>query len=158
MKRFSTPKVILRVLEKKVSQDLYSINHPRDIFRKRASFQRFRLIGLRPLTQPLGESLRQLLLLIQALRLQPGGLPKKGIIIMFKNEIAQLLQQRVGLSAEQAQEAAQAIIGLIESKIPPNLQGMVLPLLGGDASGAQASSGGLGSLLGSVEGMFGSKG
>jgi len=77
---------------------------------------------------------------------------------MFKNEIAQLLQQRVGLSAEQAQDAAQAIIGLIESKIPPNLQGMVLPLLGGDASGAQAGSGGLGSLLGSVEGMFGSKG
>ena len=74
------------------------------------------------------------------------------------NEIAQLLQQKVGLSPEQAQEAAQAIIGLIQSKIPAYLQGIVMPLLGGDASGAQAGSGGLGSLLGSVEGMFGSKG
>jgi hypothetical protein len=110
---------------------------------------------LRPSTQALGELLKQLLLLIQAFRLQPEGLPKKGIIVM--NEIAQLLQQKVGLSPDQAQEAAQAIMGLIQSKIPANLQGMVMPLLGGDASGGQASSGGMGSLLGSVEGMFGNK-
>ncbi len=70
------------------------------------------------------------------------------------NEIAELLQQKVGLSPDQAQEAAQAIMGLIQSKIPANLQGMVMPLLGGQA----AESGGLGGLLGSVEGMLGSKG
>ena len=77
---------------------------------------------------------------------------------MFMNEIAQLLQQKVGLSPQQAQEAAQAIVSLIQSKIPANLQGMVMPLLGMEGSGGQASSGGMGSLLGSVEGMFGNKG
>jgi hypothetical protein len=73
------------------------------------------------------------------------------------NEIAELLQQKVGLSPEQAQEAAQAIMGLIQSKIPANMQGMVMPLLGMQG-GQAADSGGLGGLLGSVEGMLGNKG
>ncbi len=73
------------------------------------------------------------------------------------NEISQLLQQKVGLSPDQANEAAQAILGLIQSKIPANLQGMVMPLLGGQG-GQAADSGGLGSLLGSVEGLLGNKG
>ena len=34
------------------------------------------------------------------------------------NEISQLLQQRFGLSAEQAQEAERAILELIKSKVP----------------------------------------
>jgi len=45
------------------------------------------------------------------------------------NEIAQLLQQKVGLSPDQAQEAAQAIVALIQSKLPASMQSMVMPLL-----------------------------
>jgi hypothetical protein len=73
------------------------------------------------------------------------------------NEIAQLLQQKVGLSPDQAQEAAQAIVALIQSKLPASMQSMVMPLLGMEG-GQAASSGGLGGLLGSVEGMLGNKG
>jgi hypothetical protein len=73
------------------------------------------------------------------------------------NEIAQLLQQKVGLSPDQAQEAAQAIVALIQSKLPASMQSMVMPLLGMEG-GQAAGSGGLGGLLGSVEGMFGNKG
>jgi hypothetical protein len=74
------------------------------------------------------------------------------------NEIAQLLQQKVGLSPEQAQEAAQAIVSLIQSKLPASMQSMVMPLLGMESGGQAAGSGGLGSLLGSVGGLFGNKG
>jgi hypothetical protein len=75
------------------------------------------------------------------------------------NEIAQLLQEKAGLSPEQSQEVAQAIIGLIKSKVPSEFQGMLGSVLGGDApaaGGAQtADAGGLGGLLGAAEGMFG---
>jgi hypothetical protein len=69
-----------------------------------------------------------------------------------------LLQQKAGLSPDQAQEAAQAIVALIQSKLPASMQSMVMPLLGMEGGGQAADSGGLGGLLGSVEGMFGNKG
>jgi hypothetical protein len=80
------------------------------------------------------------------------------------NELEQLLQQKVGLSPEQAQMVIQVVASHLESRIPAPLQSMVAPLLGlqsGAADGQSADagqSGGLGSLLGSVESMFGSKG
>jgi hypothetical protein len=71
------------------------------------------------------------------------------------NELTDLLQQKVGLSPDQAQAAAQAIASFIASKIPASLQAEVLPLLG--MQGGGADSGGIGSLLGSVEGLIGGK-
>ena len=78
------------------------------------------------------------------------------------NELEQLLQEKVGLSQEQAQMAIQVVASHLESRVPAPLQGMLAPLLGVQAGGGQPAdagqSGGLGSLLGSVESMFGSKG
>ena len=80
------------------------------------------------------------------------------------NELEQLLQQKVGLSPEQAQMVIQVVASHLESRIPAPMQGMVASLLGAQgvtAAGQPADagqSGGLGSLLGSVESMFGSKG
>jgi hypothetical protein len=71
------------------------------------------------------------------------------------NELTELLQQKAGLSPDQAQAAAQAIASFIASKIPASLQAEVLPLLG--LQGGAAGSGGMGSLLGSVEGLLGGK-
>jgi hypothetical protein len=74
------------------------------------------------------------------------------------NEIAQLLQEKAGLSPEQSQEVAQAIIGLIKSKVPTEFQGMLGSVLGGEApaaDGQTAEAGGLGGLLGAAEGLFG---
>ncbi len=51
------------------------------------------------------------------------------------NEIVQILRERAGLNPDQAQEVATAIVGLIKSKVPSELQGMVDQYLGcsGDA-------------------------
>jgi hypothetical protein len=73
----------------------------------------------------------------------------------FMNELTELLQQRAGLSPDQAQAAAHAIATFIASKIPASLQAEVMPLLGMQSGGAD--SGELGSLLGSVEGLLGGK-
>ena len=72
------------------------------------------------------------------------------------NEIAELLQQRFGLSADQAQEAEGAILDLIKSKVPQQFQGFVDSFLGqssGDASAAASTESG--GLLSAAEGLFG---
>ena len=76
------------------------------------------------------------------------------------NEISQLLQQRFGMSADQAQQAESAILELVKSKVPPQFQGMVDSFLGqsqASADGNSSSGGELGSLLGAAESMFGVK-
>ena len=75
------------------------------------------------------------------------------------NEISQLLEQRFGLTPEQAQEAENAILGIVRSKIPAQFQGIFDSLVG-QAGGQQdpnAQSGGLGGLLGEAEGLLGMK-
>lgn len=75
-------------------------------------------------------------------------------------EIAQLLEQK-GLSANQAQEAENAVIQLVKSKVPPQFQGILDSVLGtsqeaASSDGAPAASpGGLGGLLGMAEGLLG---
>lgn len=77
------------------------------------------------------------------------------------NEISELLQQRFGLSADQAQEAERAILDLVKSKVPPQFQGVLDSLLGqsqaqGDGiATASTESGGLGGFLGAAEGLLG---
>jgi hypothetical protein len=79
------------------------------------------------------------------------------------NEIEQLLQQRAGLSPEQAQQVAQEILDLLKSKVPPQFQGIVEQFLGGSSTGqdgqaAPAAGGEMGSILSVAEGFFGNKG
>ena len=77
-------------------------------------------------------------------------------------EIAQLLEQK-GLSSDQAQEAENAVIQLVKSKVPPQFQGILDSVLGapqhaGSSDGAQpAASGGIGGFLGIAEGLLGER-
>lgn len=75
------------------------------------------------------------------------------------SEISELLQQRFGLSADQAQEAERAILDLVKSKVPPQFQGVLDSVLGqsaGDGTAtASTESGGLGGFLGAAEGLLG---
>ena len=74
-------------------------------------------------------------------------------------EISQLLQQKVGLSSEQADAAENAVIEYAKSRVPAEFQGMLGSVLGnGQASstdGAPAATGGQGGLLGAAEGLLG---
>jgi len=74
------------------------------------------------------------------------------------SEIADLLQQKAGLSPDQAQQAEQLVAQHLLSKVPPEFQGMLTSVLGvGDSSsaGAPAASGGMGGLLGMAESFLG---
>jgi len=75
-------------------------------------------------------------------------------------EISDLLQQKAGLSADQADQAEQVVIELVKSKVPAEFQGVLGSLLGGGDAGTadQPAAGGLGGLLGAAEGLFGNKG
>ena len=79
------------------------------------------------------------------------------------SEIANLLQQKIGLSPDKAQEVEQTIIQHIMSRVPSEFQGMLASVLGSGASTADggtapAESGGIGSLLSSATSLFGNKG
>ncbi len=73
--------------------------------------------------------------------------------------IADLLQQKAGLSADQAQLAEQVVVEHVMSKVPSEFQGMLGPVLGTGAGAAAgqpaADSGGLGGLLGEATKLFG---
>jgi hypothetical protein len=74
--------------------------------------------------------------------------------------IADLLQQKVGLSPDQAQQAEQVVTEHLMAKVPSEFQGMLGSVLGtGAAEGqpAAAESGGLSSLLGAATSLFGGK-
>jgi hypothetical protein len=78
------------------------------------------------------------------------------------NEIAQLLQERFGLTPDQALEAERAILGLIRSKVPAQFQGIVGSFLGSAqpvASPGEAApaSGGMDGLLSEAEGLLGNR-
>jgi hypothetical protein len=76
--------------------------------------------------------------------------------------ISDLLQQKVGLSSDQAQQAEQVVIQHIMSNVPSEFQGMLGSVLGTAAGtpggdSAVAESGGLSGLLGAATSLFGSK-
>ncbi|HEX3890976.1 MAG TPA: hypothetical protein VHW46_00250 [Terracidiphilus sp.] len=76
------------------------------------------------------------------------------------NEISQLLEQRFGLTPDQAQQAEAAILGIVRNKVPAQFQGIFDQLVGqqgGQAADGSAPSGGLGGLLGEAEGLLGVK-
>lgn len=76
--------------------------------------------------------------------------------------ISDLLQQKVGLSPDQAQQAEQVVTEHIMSKIPSEFQGILGSVLGSGTATAEgqpaaAESGGLSSLLGAATSLFGGK-
>jgi hypothetical protein len=83
--------------------------------------------------------------------------------IGFMNEISQLLEQRFGLSTDQAQQAESAILDLVKAKVPPQFQGIFDSVLGLSQNanqtdaGANIAPGGLGGLLGEAESLFGAQ-
>lgn len=76
------------------------------------------------------------------------------------NELVEILQQKVGLNQEQAQQVAQIVAQHILSRVPSEFQGPLQSLLGSgpaDAAGQQAAtgSGALGDLMGMASGLLG---
>ena len=68
------------------------------------------------------------------------------------SEIADLLQQRAGLSPDQAQQVEQIVIEHFSSKVPAEYQGILSSVLG---TGDGQAAGGLGGLLGEASKLFG---
>ena len=76
------------------------------------------------------------------------------------SEITDLLQRKVGLSADQAQQVEQVVMQHLQSRVPSEFQGILASFTGGGATAAggqpgAAGSGGLGSLLSAATGLFG---
>jgi hypothetical protein len=71
------------------------------------------------------------------------------------SEITDLLQQRAGLSPDQAQQVEQLITEHLLTRVPPEFQGILSSVLGTGAQGQPAASGGLGSLLSEATTLFG---
>lgn len=78
------------------------------------------------------------------------------------SEVTDLLQQKAGLSPDQAQQVEQIVADHLLSRVPPQFQGILSSFIGSGASAdgqsAAPASGGLGGLLGEAESLFGSKG
>lgn len=76
------------------------------------------------------------------------------------SEISDLLQQKAGLSPEQAQQVEQLVTEHLLSRVPPEFQSILGSVLGtgAGAEGQPAASGGLGSLLGEATSLFGHRG
>jgi hypothetical protein len=91
------------------------------------------------------------------LRTKPGSAAKE---IEVMNEISQLLQQRFGMSADQAQQAENAILELVRSKVPAQFQGVFDSLMSQGQTGSDGSSSGggeLGNLIGAAESFLGTR-
>jgi hypothetical protein len=75
------------------------------------------------------------------------------------SEISDMLQQKAGLSPEQAQQVEQLVTQHLLTRVPPEFQGILSSVLGGgaNAEGQPASSGGFGSLLSEASSLFGSR-
>jgi hypothetical protein len=76
------------------------------------------------------------------------------------SEIADLLQQKAGLSPDKAQEVEQLVVEHITARVPPEFQGMLGSVLGTGASAGEGQSGapesgGLSGLLNAASGFFG---
>lgn len=75
------------------------------------------------------------------------------------SELTDLLQQKVGLSPEQAQQVEQLVASHLMSRVPSEFQGILGSVLGsgGSAEGQPAGSSGLGGLLSEATSLFGNK-
>ena len=78
------------------------------------------------------------------------------------SEITDLLEQKAGLSPEQAQQVEQIVTQHLLSRVPSEFQGVLGSVLGsgGNAAGGSTAgqSGGFGGLLSEATSLFGNKG
>jgi hypothetical protein len=77
------------------------------------------------------------------------------------SEVTDLLQQRAGLSPEQAQQVEQLVSEHLMSRVPSQFQGILGSFIGPGATAGQPgapAAGGFGGLLSEAEGLFGNKG
>ncbi|NJN15415.1 MAG: DUF2267 domain-containing protein [Oscillochloris sp.] len=66
--------------------------------------------------------------------------------------LVQLLQERVGISEQQAQQAVQVISGFLKDRLPEPIAGQIDGVLNGaDISGVAGMLGGLGGMFGKKE-------
>lgn len=76
-------------------------------------------------------------------------------------EISTLLQERVNLSAEQADGAENEVVAFLRSRVPEQFQGVLDSILGSqsESGGTEKPAGdvlgGLGGLVGAAESVFG---
>lgn len=68
------------------------------------------------------------------------------------NELIAQVTQRTGLSAEQAQAAADAVLGFLKSRLPAPIAGQIDQII---SSGASGSAEGLGGIAKEFGGLFG---
>ncbi len=75
------------------------------------------------------------------------------------SEISDLLQQKAGLTPDQAQVVEQLVVSHLMSRVPSEFQGILGSVLGSGGAVAAgqpaASAGGLGSLLSEASTLFG---
>ena len=71
--------------------------------------------------------------------------------------ITDLLEQKAGLSPEQATLVEQVILEHVQANVPPEFQGIIGSVLGAGGAAGQTAPGGLGGLLGEAESLFGGR-
>lgn len=67
------------------------------------------------------------------------------------DELIQAIAEKTGLPVDQAQKAAEAVIGFLKEKLPDPIAGQIEGLLSGGGAGA-----GLEGITDKLKGMFGS--
>jgi hypothetical protein len=74
------------------------------------------------------------------------------------DELIKLVAGKVGLSAEQAEQAVNTVLGFLKDKLPAPIAGQLENIVGGGAGGAGAAGGlDLGDVGGALGGLFGKK-
>lgn len=68
----------------------------------------------------------------------------------MERTLVHLIQEKTGISEQQAQMALETVIGFLKEKLPEPLAGQFDAVIGGSGSSDQ-----LGSMLGALGGMFG---
>jgi hypothetical protein len=68
--------------------------------------------------------------------------------------LVQLIQERTGISEEQAKGAVDTVVGFLKERLPAPVAGQIDGLVGSDVSGVADQ---LGGLAGGLGGMFGKK-
>ena len=72
-------------------------------------------------------------------------------------ELIRQVQERTGISEEQARTAVQTVVGYLQNNLPAGVSQQLGGLLGGGAGGGGGIADRAGDLVGGLGGMFGGK-